>query len=183
MVSCPDCRLVLQTLDLPCPVCLPTAEPIEADAWLLHEYSKSFSARHGSRTHTDRFVEGLNAWLAVQPGLLQVTPSIDFDHGGVVRGATFTCLASSRPVAHGFRLYRLGTRRKLIGTRPFDVGCGLNAWSDAHPDQTRVWHQVLRCDGTPVECWLLAMGLPVPTGDVPGPASAEVDLDRRRRTG
>lgn len=185
MVSCPDCHLVLQSLDLPCPACGPVAEPIAADWWTLHEYSKSFSFRHTIRPNVDAFVQRLNQWLAVQPGLVRVTPSIDFDARGTVRSATFTCLASSRPAAHGFRLYRLVAKPRSLTARPLDVGAALNRWNDRHPDQTRIWHQVLRCYGTPVECWLLAEGLFLPPLDIDelGEFEAHGNGHRRSRRG
>lgn len=182
MVSCPDCHLVLQSLDLPCPACGPAAEPIDVDWWTLHEYSRSFAVRHRFRPDADAFVERLNAWLGAQPGLVHVTPDIDFDGRGVARGATLTCLASSRPAVAGFRLHRLTVRPRSSTVRALDVGAALNRWGDAHPDQTRVWHQVLRCYGTPVECWLLAEGLFVPAFGAQEPDEFESNGNGHRRS-
>ena len=166
VVSCPHCGLVLQTLDLPCPVCSQSS-PVDENDWTLHEYSKTFETRHLFRPKTDAFAAELNAWLAEQPGLVRVAPIIHFDSHGVVRGATLTCTASSRPALESFRLFRLPLRR-FIGRPRKDIGKDLNRWADEHPDLTRVGHQVMKSYGVPVECWVLARGplLPDSVGNV-----------------
>jgi hypothetical protein len=168
VVSCPDCGLVLQTLDLPCPACsAPRLEFDETD-WTLHEYSKTFQTRHLVRPKTDAFVAQLNLWLAEQPGLVHVAPIIHFDNHGVARGATLTCTASSRPALETFQFFRLPLHR-FFGRPRKDIGSDLNRWADRHPDLTRVSHQVTKSYGVPVECWVLARGpaVPVPQALVP----------------
>lgn len=160
MVVCPQCRLVLQTLDLPCPACSEPSDVAEVDRWTLHEYSKTFRTRHLVRPNTDAFVEQVSRWMAMEPGLVHVAPVVHRDRSGVVRGATLTCLASSRPAVDTFRLFRLPLARGVMGVRHRDLGEVLNLWADEHPDHTRVSHQVLSSAGVPVECWLLAKGPP-----------------------
>lgn len=155
--GCPECGLVLQTLDLPCPACGPEFGEPQADCWTLHEYSKTFKTRHLYRPALDGFVSELNAWLESQPGLVSVIPLIHRDRHGVVSGVTLTCKASSRPVDGVFRLHRMllaGT----LGIRRRELGTVLNEWGDKHPDLVRVGHQVLSSAGVPLECWLLSFG-------------------------
>jgi hypothetical protein len=149
--------LVVQTLDLPCPACGPSPMEHPSDSWMLHEFSQTFKTRHLYRPVPDEFVAELNRWLATEPGLVGVTSLIHRDRHGVVSGMTLTCAASSRPADGLFRVHRMllaGT----LGLRRRDVGTVLNEWSDAHPDLTRVRHQVLSSAGVPLECWLISHG-------------------------
>lgn len=155
--ACPDCGLVLQTLDLPCPVCGPDRQELAAHSWTLHEFSKTFRTRHLIRPVLDHFVSELNRWMANEPGLASVSPLVHRDRHGVVSGVTLTCKASSEPVDGVFRLHRL-LLAGALGLHRRELGVVLNEWNDSHPDLTRVGHQVLSSAGVPLECWLLSFG-------------------------
>ena len=155
--SCPECGLILQTLDLPCPVCAPIPTDAPPDSWTLHEFSKTFKTRHLYRPVPDQFIVELNHWMTSEPGLCHVTPLIHRDRHGAVSGMTLTCTASSRRVDGVFQVHRM-LLASALGLHRRELGVVLNEWSDAHPDLTRVSHQVLSSAGVPLECWLLSFG-------------------------
>ena len=160
MESCPDCGLVLQTLDLPCPVCGPAdGSPLrDADLLTLHKYAKSFRTRHWFRPQPNRFVAAVNRWLDCQPGLAQVSWSLQRDHHGIASGLTLTCFASSRDPGCAFRFERISLLRGRLGLRSHDVGHVLNRWADVHPDREIVSHVAFSRMHQPTECWLLSKG-------------------------
>ena len=164
VITCAHCGLVLQTLDLPCPVCSLSDQRPEVDPWTLHEFSKSFRTRHLVRPEPNVFVSELNEWMANQVGLVHVAPVIHRDYHGEVSGATLTCTASSRPATEIFRFFRLPLLSKPWGLRPKPVGEALNDWPDRYPDHTRVTHLVISSSGVPIECWVLAKGPPLIDG-------------------
>ena len=170
-VLCPECGLILQTLDLPCPACVGQPLHDEVDGWTLHEYSKTFHNRRRYTPDPDALIAELNYWMATQPGLVGVAPLIHRDRQGAVKGVTLTCTASSRPAVLVFRFHRI----KLAGSLGFkrqDLGAALNDWHDKNPTFERVHHIVLTSAGVPMECWVLSAGRrsEVETGNDPGQA-------------
>ena len=158
MVTCPSCGLVLQTLDLPCPACSTTAGTARADAATLHEYSEAFTTHHWFRPEPGRFADELSAWLATQPGVVNVAPTLHFDSHGTVKGATLTCLASSRPVPFSLRIFFLPLLEGTLGWKRRELGKVLTDWNDAYPDYERVAHMTRTRMGQDTECWLVARG-------------------------
>ncbi len=159
MVICPSCGLLLQTLDLPCPGC---SDPVEGlppgVASTLHEYSKTFTARHLVRPNVDRTLDEINAWLATQPGLRDAWPTVHRGYGAEVRAVTMTCLASSEPVAETMSLHRIAMARGSVAWGSKDLGLALNEWAEQHPDLLRVRHGVRSHAGIDMECWVVASG-------------------------
>lgn len=157
MVTCPTCGLVLQTLDLPCPACS-TNTTTDFDAATLHEYSEAFRTRHWFRPDPGHFADELSAWLATQSGVVGVTPTLHFDAHGTVKGATLTCLASSRPVPYSHRIFYLPLLDGALGWKRLELAAVLTEWSDSHPDYERVAHMTRTRMGQATECWLVARG-------------------------
>lgn len=156
-VVCPSCSLILQTLDLPCPVCATSPMSVEADAWTLHEYSKTFHNHRRYVPEPDALIAELNYWMATQPGLVGVAPIIHRNGQGAVKGVTLTCTASSRLAPRIFRFDRIKLASSL-GFKHRDLGPVLNEWHDAHPEFDRVQHfMIAGADGL-AECWVLSFG-------------------------
>lgn len=158
MAACPDCGLILQTLDLPCPVCAQAPDAPVVDGWTLHEFSKSFRAHYLIRPKTDKFLDGLNQWLAREPGLVNVIPRVHRSRRGDLKGATLTCIASAEPQDHCFRIFRIPMLKGHLGVRSRDLGEVLNEWAETHPALKRMNDQVWAPFGVPTECWLTAVG-------------------------
>src|SRR2546429_2129557 len=101
---CPDCGMLLQTLDLPCPRCSGREQWSEP---ATHRYSKTFHYKWRPYGYQpERVVEELNGWLETQPGLQQLTMSIHVAPGPVIRGVTLNCTASDEPVRYRARFDR-----------------------------------------------------------------------------
>jgi hypothetical protein len=160
VLSCPECGLVLQTLDLPCPVCaqVDTSPLHDADLQTLHRFAKSFRTRHWLAPRPDGLIEKLNAWLSAEPGLVHVHPQLHRDHHDVVSGATVDCYASSLDPGYAFRFDRINLLQGKLGMGSRDAGAMLNDWAEHHPQRTQLGHTVFARNGRPTECWLVSRG-------------------------
>ena len=94
VLHCPDCGSPIQTLDLPCPVCMLYVVP---DTRRPHKYSKTFEQRTAYRYRPDDFVASINVWLCEQRTLERLGADILLDRQGLVRGVTLHCTALGAP--------------------------------------------------------------------------------------
>ena len=151
---------MLQTLDLPCPVCGPAAaSPLhDADPETLHRFVKSFRTRHVIAPRPGDLVEKVNAWLQREPGLVHVEMRVHRDAHDIVSGMTLDCYASSRDPGYAFRIDRQSLLVGKTGFRSADVGETLNAWDERHPLRRRIDQVVFARNSRPTQCWVLSTG-------------------------
>lgn len=160
MVRCPECGLPLQSLDLPCPVCLAAEEA--PDAFLAHTYSKTLHNRQALRGRYGGLIQDVNAWLAEQPGLIDAWLTFHRGFGGEVTAITVTCAASGQPTTQALSLHRLPLTQGAVARRSRDLGTALNEWGHEHPDLAPVRQTVLQTAGVDLDCWVTASGPYVP---------------------
>ena len=152
VLHCPDCGSPIQTLDLPCPVCLAQESADE----LKHAFSKTFENRTAYSYRPNEFITKLNLWLIEQRTLERLGTTIHLDRQGLVRGVTLHCTAGSGPAPAAFQFDRIPlTKGTLFPRKHQDLGQALNAWSDAHPHFQRLNSWVMSMNGRPVETWVL----------------------------
>jgi hypothetical protein len=154
VLRCPQCGSLLQTLDLPCPVCVAEVAPPPDD--LKHTFSKTFQNRTAYQYRPDAFVTTLNRWLMEQRTLERLGVNIHLDRQALVRGVTLDCTSGSEPATAAFQFARIPSAKGIVFARNHqDLGQALNAWVEMHPHFRRLNNWVMSMNGRPVETWLL----------------------------
>jgi hypothetical protein len=153
VLKCPDCDAPIQTLDLPCPVCV---ERAARGNDLEHAFSKTFEIRTAYRYHPDELVQNVNRFLWDERGLRRLGAHVHLDRQGLVGGITLHCVSGPEPSPSAVQFARVRlVDGSLVTRRRKDLGEALNGWSDENPAARRLNNWVITMNGRPVETWIM----------------------------
>jgi hypothetical protein len=165
---CADCGSPLQTLDLPCPVCVAAQEEART---LRHRFSKTFEIRTAYSYKPDELLHNVNSFLWTQSTVDQMSAHVHLDRQGFVRGITCHCVAGVELVPAAFQFARLRlVKGDLFVRRRQDVGTALNDWADQHPSFRKVNSWVISSHGRATEVWVLYLTPRSRPIDAPAPS-------------
>lgn len=153
---CPDCGLLVPSLDEPCPNCASGIAP-EDDEVVPYAYAKTFTLRHtlfGSY-RPENLVAETNEWLTGERGLLDIPSLIINRSQGIVADLTLSCVGINKPTGRLFQIEKLVLVKGQFRRRGSTLGEGLNSWRDANPNRQLLRFVPHSAAGVVFEVWLL----------------------------